>query len=75
MWENYQKIRKELKNYGGEIDKKEEIVVLSKIDLVSEDNIKEMVEYFKKKKIDILPISSGNGQGLAELKLKLSDIR
>ena len=75
VWENYQKIRKELKNYGGEIDKKEEIVVLSKIDLVSEDNIKEMVEYFKKKKIDILPISSGNGQGLAELKLKLSDIR
>ena len=75
VWENYQKIRKELKNYGGEIDKKEEIVVLSKIDLVSEDNIKEMVEYFKKKKIDILPISSGNGQGLAELKLKLSNIR
>jgi len=74
VWENYRKIRKELLNYGAEIEKKEEIVVLSKIDLVSEEKVKEIVAYFKKKKVDILPLSSGNGQGLAELIFKLSCI-
>jgi len=74
VWERYQKIRHELKNYGAEIEKKEEIVVLSKIDLVSEEKVKEIVKYFKKKKIDMLPISSGNGRGLEELIFKLSYI-
>ncbi|KKT29024.1 MAG: GTP-binding protein Obg/CgtA, GTP-binding protein [Microgenomates group bacterium GW2011_GWC1_44_10] len=73
-FQKYQKIRKELLNYGGEIEKKEEIVVLSKIDLVSEEKVKEIQKYFKKKKIEILPISGGNGQGLAELIFKLSYI-
>ncbi len=81
VWENYQKIRKELKNYGGGIDKKKEIVVLSKIDLIAgktqkikNSKIQEIKEYFKKKKIDILPISSGNGQGLAELRLRITSL-
>lgn len=67
VWENYQKIRKELKTYGGDVEKKEEIVVLSKCDLVSEDLIKKTVSFFKKKKIDLLPISSANQQGIKEL--------
>jgi len=71
VWENYQKIRKELKNYGGEIDKKAEIVVLSKIDLISEERVKEIQKYFKKKKIDLLPISSANQKGIADLKTGL----
>lgn len=75
VWENYQKIRKELKNYGGEIEKKEEIVVLSKIDLVSEEEVKEIQEYFRKKKVKILPISAATQKGIVELKLKLNDIR
>lgn len=70
-FQKYQKIRKELTSYGGEIEKKAEIVVLSKIDLISEEKVKEIQKYFKKKKVEILPISSGNGQGLEELKLKV----
>lgn len=66
-WENYQKIRNELLSYGAEIEKKEEIVVLSKIDLVDERIVKEMQKYFKKKKIEILPISSATQKGIKEL--------
>lgn len=82
VWANYQKIRQELKNYGGGIEKKREIVVLSKIDLIEgktqklkESKIQNIVEYFKKKKIDILPISAATQKGIAELKQKLNDIR
>lgn len=74
-WDNYQKIRQELKSYGGGIEKKEEVVVLSKIDLVSEETVKEVRKYFKKKKIAILPISAATQKGIAELKLKLNGIR
>lgn len=63
----YKKIRKELENYGGEIEKKEEIVVLSKIDLISEEKVKEIQKYFKKKKIEILPISSASQKGISAL--------
>lgn len=67
IWEKYQKIRKELTNYGGEIEKKKEIVVLSKIDLVDEKKVKEIVAYFKKKKIALLPISAATQKGIKEL--------
>lgn len=84
-WENYQKIRNELKNYGGGIENKKEIVVLSKTDLiegktqetlsagrqVKESKIQNIVKYFKKKKIDILPISAATQRGIAELAIRM----
>lgn len=73
-FEKYKMIRNELSEYDGEIDKKEEIVVLSKIDLVSDEHVKETVKYFKKKKIEILPISSATQKGMPELIAKLSRI-
>jgi GTP-binding protein len=81
VWKNYQKIRNELKNYGGDIDKKREIVVLSKVDLmegktqkIKESKIQEIVNFFGKKKIKILPISSATQKGIAELVAKMQDI-
>lgn len=81
VWKNYQKIRKELLNYGGEIEKKEELVVLSKIDLIEgktqkikESKIQSIVKYFKKKKIDLLPISAVTQEGVAKLVARMQYI-
>lgn len=71
IFDKYKKIRNELLKYGEEIGKKKELVVLSKIDLVSDEKVKEIQKFFKKKKIEILPISSGNNRGLEELKDRL----
>ena len=47
-----------------DITDKEKIVVLSKIDLVEEEKVEEAVNYFKKKKVNILPISSATQKGI-----------
>ena len=81
VWENYKKIRQELKNYGGGIEKKKEVVVLSKIDLIEgktqklkESKIQNIGKYFKKKGVEILPISSATQEGIAVLVAKMQDI-
>ncbi len=75
IYKKYVTVRKELEEYGTDILEKEEIVVLSKIDLVDEKKVKEVVNYFKKKKIDLLPISAANQEGIKELKLRMGYIR
>ncbi|KKS92542.1 MAG: GTPase obg [Candidatus Collierbacteria bacterium GW2011_GWC2_43_12] len=75
IFDKYKKIRKELVEYGEEIGKKEEIVVLSKIDLIGEEEVKEIQRYFKKKKIEILPISSATQKGVTELIARMQRIR
>lgn len=67
IYEKYVVIRKELKTFGGGLEDKKEIVVLSKVDLVDSELIKKTVSYFKKKKIVILPISSATGLGIKEM--------
>lgn len=67
IFDRYQKIRNELENYGAGLEEKNEIVVLSKIDLVSEDTVEKIVKFFKRKKIEILPISAANRSGVEEL--------
>lgn len=71
IYEKYVVIRKELKTYGGGIEDKKEIVVLSKADLVEAESIKKTVSYFKKKKIVLLPISAATGVGVKELVAKV----
>jgi GTP-binding protein len=70
-YENYLTIRTELKNFGEGLAEKKEIVVLSKIDLVSEEEVKKIVDYFKKKKISVSTISVATNKGIEELKKKL----
>lgn len=70
-YENYLTIRNELKNFGEGLAEKKEIVVLSKIDLVSEAEVKKIADYFKKKKITVSAISVAINKGVEELKKKL----
>ena len=53
----YKSIEKELKNYGEILEKKPEIIVLNKIDSISEDEVKEKVKALKKvSKKDVIAI-------------------
>jgi GTPase len=62
--EAYKTVRRELKAYGGEIEKKKEIVALSKCDAVDEETLLEKMEALKKacrKKPLVLSAVAGTG--------------
>lgn len=63
---DFKTVREELKLYGSDLEKKREIVVINKIDLVEEKVLKQRKEKFKRKKIFF--ISAMDGQGLEQLK-------
>lgn len=67
IYKKYLVIRGELKNFGANLEEKKEIVVLSKIDLVDSSLVTKAVKYFKKKKINLLPISAATGAGVKKL--------
>lgn len=73
LFKNYEAIRQELKQYGGGLETKPEIVVLNKTDLLDKEIVSEIIEYLKKKKIKALPISCGNLTGIEELKKLLAE--
>lgn len=69
---DYNIIRDELKNWNQELEKKEEIIVFSKIDLIDEKKAKKIASDLKKKiKKEVLVISAATGQGIKELLEKL----
>jgi len=76
-WVNYQVVRKELKKYSKSLGQKKEIIVLSKIDLIKEEDIRKILEEFKKHRRKIIPISAFAGRGLfvlfGEIKKHFSD--
>jgi len=73
--ELYETIRKELKDYGHDLDKKESIVVINKIDVTEiKDVIEEIKSNFKKYKIEVLGISSATGEGIEELMKKVANV-
>lgn len=71
-WQDYQVIKKELKEYGLGLEKKKQIVVLSKIDAAYADNISVWTSLFSRHKVKLLKISAVTGKGLEELKRKIS---
>ena len=72
LLENYSKVRKELFKYSNKLSKKREIVVLNKIDMVSEKEINEKIESFSKKiKKKIYTISALKHMGLKTIKKAL----
>ncbi len=71
LYRDYQTVRNELKQYGGGAEKKKELVVLNKTDLLSGEKVAEIVGFFAKKKIKVLPVSGGNLSGIELLKNKL----
>ena len=69
-FDNYKKINSELKKFDKELAKREQILVLNKSDLVSENEIKDVTALFKKKykiKNEIFVISAATNQGINEL--------
>lgn len=67
LWKRYQIIRKELAEFNPELTKVPELVVLTKLDIIS----KTQRAIFTKKKIPVMEISAVTGQGIEDLKMKL----
>ena len=66
------KVRKELSKYSDTLNKKKEIIVLNKIDLINKDEINLKTNYFKKKtKKNIFKISISQNKGLLNIKKEL----
>ena len=69
---SYRQVRIELKKYSRELEKKKEIVVFNKIDLINKDEIKYKLTEFKKRiKKNVLLISTLDKTTLSEIKSKL----
>ena len=69
---SYKQVRIELKKYSKELEKKKEIVVFNKIDLINKDEIKYKLTKFKKIiKKNVLLISTLDKTSLSEIKSKL----
>jgi GTP-binding protein len=76
LYEQYQTLRSELHLYNPDLDRRDFLIVLNKIDLIPEDEqkekIMEMIHQFPKNLQDkIIPISALQGKGLDELKFKI----
>lgn len=72
--EAYHIVREELKKYNPKMLEKEEYVILSKSDLVSEEELAHKKEQLHEKSIESISISSELGEGLAEVKKILARI-
>ncbi len=74
--EAFEILRSELENYSPDLLKKPAIVVLNKIDAVSDPSvIEELKKYFKEKYgLEVIAISALTGEGLKELKYKLREL-
>ena len=70
--ENYSKVRKELFKYSSKLEKKRDIVVLNKIDMVTKEEINEKLNIFRKKiNKKIILISALKHMGLKDIKENL----
>ncbi|MEK7180209.1 MAG: GTPase ObgE [Patescibacteria group bacterium] len=54
---SYNTIRKELKDYGHDLSSKQEVIILTKTDLVPEETLKKMIKVMKKLSPHILTVS------------------
>ncbi len=74
---DYKVIRNELKKYGQGLTKKKEIIVLTKTDLITEEELKEKEAELKKevKKTEIIAISAPTNTGLEKLKQVLFKLK
>lgn len=71
---DYKTIRKELKNFSTKLIKKEEIVVLNKIDTISREVLIKKISQLKRIKVFAHPISAAANQGISKLlKIILSE--
>lgn len=67
VWENYSQIRTEISNYSRDLATKAEIIVISKIDLATENGLDKIKAKFKEKRKKVYLISSTTGAGVSTL--------
>ena len=69
---SYSQVRKELKNYSKDLLKKDEIVVLNKIDLLDDKEVKKIKDNFLKKyKVKLITLSTLNKKSISDIKSKI----
>ena len=69
---SYSQVRKELKNYNKDLLKKDEIVVLNKIDLLDDKEVKKIKDNFLKKyKVKLTTLSTFNKKSISDIKSKI----
>lgn len=75
-WEAYQEIRRELEMYDQGKEDEEgftplatrvELVALNKVDAVDPDSLRGIVDIFRKKGLEVMPISAATGKNIKEL--------
>ena len=72
LFVSYNQVRKELSKYGRDLDKKKEIVVLNKIDLVEEEEKVEKIKKLNSKlKKNIFLMSTMDKKSVSDIKSKL----
>jgi len=69
---SYKQIKSELKNYSTKLIKKKELVVLNKIDLISDKDVKKIVKDFSKSiKSEVIILSTIEKKSVSKIKAKL----
>ena len=69
---SYNQVKKEQKNYSSDLLMKKEIIVLNKIDLIDEKQVKEIINKFSKKiNSEILTLSTFDKKSVSLMKAKL----
>ena len=69
---SYKQVKTELKNYSSKLSKKKEIIVLNKIDLISKNKLKQIVDNFSKNtKSEIITLSTLKKNSISKVKAKL----
>ncbi len=71
LWQAYQTVRNELKVYSRDLAKKQEIIVINKIDLVDEENLQKKIAVFKLKRKKVITVSALGHMGTDELILEI----
>ena len=69
---SYKQVKTELKNYSSKLSKKKEIIVLNKIDLISKNKLKQIVDNFSKNtKSEIMTLTTLKKNSISKVKAKL----
>ena len=74
VWQHYQTIEQELRQYKDELVDRQRLVVLNKIDELDDDDLGERVALFAKEGLSVLAISALTGDGIGQLKTQLAAI-
>ena len=69
---SYKQIKNELKKYSAKLSKKKELVVLNKIDLIDNNEVKKIIKEFSKNtKSEVITLSTLEKKSVSQIKAKL----